>query len=62
MDRRERDAAKVAKKHGFKLYRKTKHMIWRNDAGAQVVCPLTSSDRRMLRHFEAQLKKANQGL
>ena len=54
-----RAATEVAKKHGFFLYRQRRHMIWRNAAGAQVVCARTPSCHHALRNFECSLRRAN---
>ena len=52
-----RAATALAKRYGFRLYRKRRHLIWRNDAGAQVTCAATPSCHHALRNFEARLRR-----
>ena len=43
---------------GFYLHRTGKHLIWRDDVGAQVVTAATASDRRCLLNVERDIRKA----
>ena len=53
------EALAIAERYGFHLVRVRKHMVWRNDTGAQVVCPSSSSDWRSLKNFEQQCRRSN---
>jgi len=49
----------IAQAYGFKLHRHTRHMIFRNNKGQQVVTASTTSDnKRCLKNFEAQLRRS----
>ena len=49
----------LAAAYGFRLHRHTRHMIFRNDHGQQVVTASTTSDNaRCLKNFEGQLRRS----
>ena len=49
----------IAAAYGFRLYRHTRHMIFRNNHGQQVVTASTTSDnKRGLKNFESQLRRS----
>ncbi len=51
--------ASIAAAYGFRLHRHTKHMIFRNNSGQQVVTSSSTSDhKRFLKNFEAQLRRS----
>ena len=51
--------AAIAAAYGFKLHRHTRHMIFRDAKGHQVVTASTTSDnKRCLKNFEAQLRRS----
>lgn len=52
-----RAATEIAAAHGFRLYRKRRHLIWRNDNGVQVVCAATPSCHHALANFRARLRR-----
>jgi hypothetical protein len=52
-----REATALAAAHGFRLYRKRRHLIWRNDDGVQVVCAASPSCRHALANFKARLRR-----
>ena len=58
MSKAHRQILSIAAAHGFTLHRHTKHMIFRNADGKQVVTASTGSDnKRALKNFESQLRK-----
>ena len=49
----------IAAAYGFKLHRHSRHMIFRNAHGQQVVTASTGSDnKRGLKNFESQLRRS----
>ena len=50
----------LAAAYGFKLHRHTRHMIFRNNHGQQVVTASTTSDNaRCMKNFESQLRRSS---
>ena len=50
----------IAAAYGFRLHRHTRHMIFRNNHGQQVVTASTASDNaRGLKNFESQLRRSS---
>jgi predicted RNA binding protein YcfA (HicA-like mRNA interferase family) len=47
----------IAAEFGFALHRTGKHLIWRHPCGAQVVTPITPSDRRSLQNMRGNFKR-----
>jgi hypothetical protein len=41
---------------GFRLHRTGKHLVWRDDSGAQVVTSATASDRRHLANVKRDIR------
>ena len=59
MTKGHKQIAAIAHKYGFELHRHTKHMIFRNAKGQQVVTASTHSDnKRGLKNFESQLRRS----
>lgn len=55
----QRELESIALSHGFALHRSSgKHLIWRHATGAQVVSAKTPSDRRSLKNFERDCRRA----
>jgi predicted RNA binding protein YcfA (HicA-like mRNA interferase family) len=47
----------IAKKYGFRLIRRKKHFVFRNDNGIQLVTAASPSDHRAAKNIEAVIKK-----
>lgn len=47
----------LAKKHGFVLYRETKHYVFKHPSGKTLVTSKSSLDKRLLRNIESTIRR-----
>ena len=47
----------LMRRKGFVVVRQSKHQIWRDARGNQIVTPVSPSDQRVIKHVESQIKK-----
>jgi hypothetical protein len=47
----------IMKSHNFRLHRVSKHLIWRDDKGNQIVTGSSISDHRAVSNIKKQLQR-----
>ena len=53
-----RDLRDLMASEGFRLHRTGKHLVWRDDSGAQVVTAVTPSCHRHLQNIRRDIRRA----
>ena len=51
---------KYMKVRGFYLVRQSKHLIWRDEFGNQIVTPSTTGDNRTFKNIDRSIKRVRQ--
>ncbi len=55
--RKARPLVEAARRHGFVLVRRNKHLIFKNADGIILVSSATTGDRRAVQNMEADIRK-----